>query len=287
MGLFGVDVSNHQKSFDFFGWDFAFIKASEGVTFKDGMFHTHLANARRARCVVAAYHYQRPDPAAEQVATIESMVPKDVPIIIDVEDGSGTVDLTREIIAGLRERGYRVGPVYIPRWWWKGVGRPSLHGLPALWASWYPDYTARPREDGLAKVPSTEWGPYGDNPNPVAIMQFTSTPFDQNYFPGTREQLNQLLDSYNGKAVDMPLTPDDGNVLWASADPFVGSTETHKVADWLGLGTFYGLYANQKLDQVIDRLTAIEDRLTAFEGADDVDAVAEKAKQKVVEDLND
>lgn len=282
MGLFGVDVSNHQKSFDFTGWDFAFIKASEGVTFKDALFHTHLANARKAGCIVAAYHYQRPNPAAEQVATIESMVPKDVPVIIDVEDGSGSVDLTREIIAGLRERGYRIGPVYIPRWWWISyAGRPSLHDLPQLWASWYPDYIARPREDGVLMVPSAEWGPYGGNT--VALMQFTSTPFDQNFFPGTREELKNLL---NGKVIDV-LTPDDGNTQWASADPFTGNVETHKVADWIALSAFYGLYTHNKLNEIAERLSTIEARLSAFENADDVESVAELAKQKVVDDLND
>lgn len=191
MGLFGVDVSNHQTSFNFAGWDFAFLKAAEGSGFKDRMFHTHLANARKAGCIVAAYHYQRQDDAASQVANIESMVPKDIPVIIDVEDGSGSPDLTRHIIAGLRERGFKVGPLYLPRWYWDKIGRPSLHGLPALWASWYPDYVARPKEQGIAKVPLSAWNPYGGNQ--VAVMQFTSTPFDQNWFPGNHDQLRALL----------------------------------------------------------------------------------------------
>src|SRR5687767_4398566 len=98
MGVFGVDVSNHQKSFNFTGWDFAFIKSSEGNGFRDAYFAGHLANARRAGCLVAAYHYQRNVSAQSQVDLIKSMVPRDVPVIIDVEDGSGPLSITREII---------------------------------------------------------------------------------------------------------------------------------------------------------------------------------------------
>jgi hypothetical protein len=216
MGLFGVDVSNHQTSFNFTGWDFAFLKASEGSTFKDRMFHTHLANARKAGAVVAAYHYQRTNPAEEQVANIESMVPKDVPVIIDVEDGSGSPELTREIIRGLRERGYRIGPLYLPRWYWQKIGKPSLHDLPRLWASWYPDYVSRPREEGIAEVPTSAWEPYGGNQ--VAVMQFTSTPFDQNWFAGTKAQLLSLLESAppssGGGAAPVNKTPKGDEVMF-------------------------------------------------------------------------
>lgn len=195
MGVFGVDVSNHQKSFNFRGWDFAFIKSSEGNGFRDAYFAGHLANARAAGCLVAAYHYQRNVSAQSQVDLIKSMVPRDVPVIIDVEDGSGPLSLTREIIRLLREEGYDVPFLYLPRWYWSRIGSPSLAGLPALWASWYPDYVARPREVGINMVPQSAWAPYGGLS--VGIMQFTSTPFDQNYFPGTRDQLAAIL---NGRA---------------------------------------------------------------------------------------
>src|SRR5688572_4616158 len=135
------------------------------------MFHTHLANARRAGCVVAAYHYVRTDPAEYQVGNIESMVPKDIPVILDIEDGAGSdPNHWRQVMNELRERGYSVPLVYLPRWYWNKVGNPDLSGFPPLWASWYPDYVARPREEGIAKVPASAWNPLDGVP--VLIMQF-------------------------------------------------------------------------------------------------------------------
>lgn len=67
---------------------------------------------------------------------------------------------------------------------------------------------------------------------------------------------------------DMPLTANDGNTLWAARDPFGGKVETHPVAEWIGLSTFYGLYANQ--------------RLAKLEGV--VTGLAELVKQAVADD---
>lgn len=195
MGIFGCDVSNYQSSFNFTGWDFAFIKATQGNWFKDGRFNQHLTNARNAGCLVAAYHYQETSSVQSQVENIKSMVPLDVPVLIDVERSSGGIDITRNLVNTLRSEGYTVPYVYIPRWYWREIGSPDMSGLPDLWASWYPDYVARPREVGINMVPQSAWAPYGGLS--VGIMQFTSTPFDQDWFPGTRDQLAAIL---NGRA---------------------------------------------------------------------------------------
>src|SRR5688500_729047 len=91
----------------------------------------------------------------------------------------------------LRERGYSVPLVYLPRWYWNKIGNPDLSGYPPLWASCHPDYVARPRGDGIAKVPASAWNRLDGVP--VVIMQFTSSPFDQNYYPGSKEGLAILL----------------------------------------------------------------------------------------------
>lgn len=191
MGVFGVDVSNHNKTFDFRGWDFAFIKASQGNWFEDLLFQQHLRNARAANCLVAAYHYQETSSPESQVALIKRLVPIDLPIIIDVERGGGGVDTTRRLVDLLRKEGYTVPFLYLPRWYWNEIGQPDLRGLPRLWGSWYPDYVARPREEGLGMVPQSAWSDYGGNN--VAMIQFTSTPFDQDYYPGSRDELARLL----------------------------------------------------------------------------------------------
>src|SRR5687767_5539856 len=124
MGVFGVDASNHQPNFDFRGWDFAILKASEGNGFRDWTFKKHYDNARAAGCLVAAYHYQRDVSAQSQVDLIKSMVPVSCPVIIDVEHGSGSLSITREIIRLLRDAGYKTPLLYLPRWYWNQIGRP-------------------------------------------------------------------------------------------------------------------------------------------------------------------
>lgn len=261
MGVFGVDVSNHQKTFNFRGWDFAFIKSSEGNGFRDAYFAGHLANARAAGCLVAAYHYQRNVSAQSQVDLIKSMVPRDVPVIIDVEDGSGPLSLTREIIRLLREEGYDVPFLYLPRWYWSRIGSPSLAGLPALWASWYPDYVARPREVGINMVPQSAWAPYGGLS--VGIMQFTSTPFDQNYFPGTRDQLAAIL---NGRAPGGGGIGED-EVAWT--DLLTNSKgQTYQAGQ-------YQTYTNEYVIDTLDRVKVLESDVAEIKDKLDDIAVGE------------
>lgn len=197
MAIEGVDVSNHQAVFDFRGWQFAIVKASEGNGFKDFRFWQHVNAARAAGLIVAAYHYQRDVSARSQFDLIRSVVPTSIPVIIDVEEGSGSLDITRALIKLLRDAGYSVPLLYLPRWHWQNIGRPSLSDLPPLWGS---DY----RGSGA------DWSDYGGLS--VALRQYTSTPHDKNWFGGTREQFAALLGGASQKEDDM--TPDESTALW-------------------------------------------------------------------------
>ncbi len=205
--LFGIDISDYQRDFDLArakneGYEFAFIKATEGATWRGKYFAANLARARAAGMLVAAYHYQRAGNSAQsQVDNIRSMVPTDVPIVIDVEDGGGGVDLTRDIINRLRQAGYRSPLLYLPMWYWQKIGSPSLAGLPPLWYSRYPANRA-----GYASVVweknagwlNSFWGGYGGLG--VEVLQFSDmgrlagrSPIDLNAYRGTRDQLAGLL----------------------------------------------------------------------------------------------
>lgn len=56
---------------------------------------------------------------------------------------------------------------------------------------------------------------------------------------------------------DMPLTPNDGNVLWAGKDPVGGGKETHSAAQWLAFGAFYSLHALRDIGAVKAQLAAV------------------------------
>lgn len=60
--VFGIDISHHQKNVN---WDkvknegvqFAFLKATEGGSFKDKQFLINVENAKKANIDIGAYHY--------------------------------------------------------------------------------------------------------------------------------------------------------------------------------------------------------------------------------------
>jgi hypothetical protein len=239
--VFGIDVSHHQDlSLDLArcraeGIDFIFIKATEGSTFVDAEFTVNLAEARAAGMLVAAYHYVRSNASAQaQVEHVRRVVPLDVPVVPDVEDGSGGTSLLRELVDRLRAAGYTVPLVYLPRWYWQELGSPSLAGLPPLWSSRYPDSTVDDLRNEWADVPAHYWNGYGGLD--VAVLQFTSSarvagyaPLDANAYEGTLTQLAQLL-GYEEENDDMRnlviAREKDGPAVWVGD----GVTRRH-VAD--------------------------------------------------------
>ncbi len=214
MAIEGVDVSNHQATFDFRGWQFAIIKSSEGNSFKDFRFWQHVNAARAGGLMVAAYHYQRNVSAQSQYDLIRSVVPTSIPVIIDVEDGSGPLAITRELIDLLRGDGYRVPLLYLPRWYWQNLGRPSLNGLPPLWGS---DYRGG----------SADWSNYGGLG--VVLKQYTSTPFDKNRFEGSREEFAALL--LGGEEEMSESTVRNGNAGWLKEDLAPGTDQRELLKD--------------------------------------------------------
>lgn len=213
--LWGIDVSHFQGTFNFSraraeGFDFAFLKATEGATYRDPQFNTNLANARAAGLLTAAYHYQRQGTAvADRVRNIAGIVPRDCPVIIDIEDGGGHTEQTRETINALHQAGYASPLLYLPRWYWQQIGSPDLTGLPPLWSSRYPDTQGGAASAIYQRVPTSYWGGYGGAG--VAVLQFTSsatvagtTPVDCNAYGGTRDQLAALLGGASTVAAPAP-----------------------------------------------------------------------------------
>jgi lysozyme len=230
---FGLDISHHQDlGLDLAqcrrdGIDFLFIKATEGSHFVDSEFNINLARARAAGLLTAAYHYMRAGVSiTDQVLNISRTVPRDVPVILDVEAGSGTVAQARSVIGTLRAIGFRVPLIYLPRWYWNQLGQPSLSGLPPLWSSRYPDNVIGLLADEWARVPAPYWNGYGGLD--VAVLQFTSSarvagvaPLDANAYRGTRAELAALLGhSTPPPTITNPAAEDDSimKTFWVHGD---------------------------------------------------------------------
>lgn len=108
----GVDLSAHNGDIDFGrvaadGVDFAFLKASEGVTFRDPKFRANYDAAREAGLKTGAYHFFRFDcDGYEQgrnfLASVDSLH-FDLPLAIDIEEWSNPEECsTDKVVEALR-----------------------------------------------------------------------------------------------------------------------------------------------------------------------------------------
>jgi len=61
--MYGIDISNHQRNIDLTAgkYDFAIIKATEGVSFKDLSFEKFAVQLTGLNKLVGCYHFARPD----------------------------------------------------------------------------------------------------------------------------------------------------------------------------------------------------------------------------------
>lgn len=122
----GIDVSKHNGEIDFErvrddDYQFVFIKASEGKTYKDDAFDRNYRAASEAGLKVGAYHFFRKNRTGrEQAENLLACVKGktlDLPLVIDLEDdwGNGAavsrntaVERVLEMIGILKENGYQV-----------------------------------------------------------------------------------------------------------------------------------------------------------------------------------
>lgn len=122
----GIDVSKHNGVIDFAqvaadDYQFAFIKASEGKTYKDDAFDRNYRGAREAGLKVGAYHFFRKNRTGrEQADNLLAVIrgkKLDLPVVIDLEDdwGNGatvdrqtTLQRVMEMVKCLKDNGYRV-----------------------------------------------------------------------------------------------------------------------------------------------------------------------------------
>lgn len=273
--LLGIDVSRHQGTINWSamkhaGVVFAGIKATEGDGWTDPYFARNLAECRRVGIIPFAYHYQRSTAtAAEQVARIRRVVPRTCAVVPDVEAASGSVAITRGIVAGLRRANYLVPLSYIPRWYWQQIGRPTLSGLPPLWSSRYPDNAISDLSAEYAQVTRSFmhfWDGYGGLP--VRMLQFTSSarvggraPIDGDAVRmGMTELRRMLVPGY------APTTPgDDMPDLHDLLNTKVGTNAYDELSEYATKnGTFGHFLLNQRQDN--DRIRELVEKLARKEG---------------------
>lgn len=220
MTIFGVDVANYQKGLKVTqlkdqGYGFLIAKATEGRGVKDPSYRRFLAEAKAAGVPFAAYHFLRSDSSiAAQVANLAAQIgDKSVPVMIDCEVAGAsrpTLAMCKAFRTACAAKGIRVSMLYLPRFWWQQIGRPSLEGWTLVQAL----YGNNPTGYGSATYPgdrSTRWAPMG-GVTPT-ILQFGSNGridgypgrVDVDAYRGTRDQLlaSRLFQTW-GKAPTAP-----------------------------------------------------------------------------------
>ncbi len=192
----GIDVSHHQSHVV---WDsvvqegvhFAFLKATEGLTFQDSLYCRNWSDARRVGIKRGAYHFYRPTlPAREQAENFKSVVDiqeGDLPPVLDVEvlDGVSKVHLLTGILNWLYliEIHYGVRPILYTN---LKFYNKYLAGHFDEYPIWIARYNTR--EPILACGREWQFWQYGNRGRIEGIEGFV----DFNVFHGTYEELESL-----------------------------------------------------------------------------------------------
>jgi len=198
----GIDVSHFQGTVNWAakfssGIRFAWIKATEGVTFRDPAFGTNYTGAFRAGVIRGAYHFALPDRSsgatqANFLASHGGAWSRDgrtLPATLDIEYNpygatcygktrAGMSAWIRDFAATYRARTGRDAVIYTTTdWWTRCTGNdPSFGRTNPLWIARY------------ASTPGTL--PAGWSVR--TVWQWTATPLDQDRFNGGLDRVRAL-----------------------------------------------------------------------------------------------
>jgi lysozyme len=158
----GIDVSHYSGKRDWrclttLGVDFAFIKATEGATFKDELFTRHRSSMRAAGIPHGAYHFAHPGSAAaaqaaQFCAVVGELGPTDLQPVLDLEanDGQPPERVLEWVLAFLEAAEASLGArfiIYTGGFWRRTLGDPECApvGQHRLWTARYGGSPIMPR----------------------------------------------------------------------------------------------------------------------------------------------
>jgi hypothetical protein len=179
------------------------IKCTQGVTYVDPDYASWLTQARVTGLIPIAYHYiDGTDPASQAAWLKTNIQDPTLPVMLDVEAGSGNLEHVLSVVDAMAAIGLRPKLVYLPKWYWESIGSPDLavplnaRAMGVINAA----YLSAASGSALELYPGDDaagWAPYG-NVTPV-MYQFTdaavagSRKIDMNAYKGTPEDLAAFL----------------------------------------------------------------------------------------------
>jgi lysozyme len=197
----GLDVSHFQGTVDWpqvaqAGYAFAFIKATDGITYADPMFPTNWAGAKAAGLLRGAYHFfeanDDPQQQAENFLKTVSLEPGDLPPVLDVESSSTsgevpTATIVERIAAWLQavEQATGCTPIlYTNRTYWDSLATEQFGSYP-LWLAEY-GVTSPTLPVGWTSWSFWQYSESGE-------ISGIATSVDLDLFQGSLQQLQQMF----------------------------------------------------------------------------------------------
>lgn len=198
MTIWYPDVSNHNGAMVLEAGTVAVsAKATEGATFTDSFYGHFKAEAARVGAVFFSYHFLHKGNGAAQAKHCFTVVGAGVPVMVDCEPTTGsnpTVQDVADFVTEYRALGGLVSLVYLPKWFWKNLGSPSLTALATLRLGLVSSaYPAAYSDTGEG------WAPYAAGQPVPAVWQYTDKlsyagqSVDFNAYRGTADQLKALI----------------------------------------------------------------------------------------------
>jgi Glycosyl hydrolases family 25 len=260
----GINIEEIRRE----GFDFMAVKVSEGVdaSYLAAGSADFLQRGGAAGLLSLGYHYLDAGNEEAQARTFaEALDTVGVPGMLDAEALAAngqtpllTIRAIRTFLAACRRLGARVPLLYLPRWYWDRLGRPSLAGLPPLWASSYVSVPSAPASVMYQSHAAGSWDSYG--PLGVEVLQFTDRAqvagqlVDADHYLGTREQFAALIGRplHRKERHEMDQLPATTMPADADSDPRSWTQRNYDVAGgWEG-GFAFGFGAQDWAGRTVD-----------------------------------
>jgi lysozyme len=147
----GIDVSHLQQTIDWnevrqAGKAFAFMKATDGITWTDPEFATNWSGAAAAGILRGAYHFYEtnddPTAQAESFLKVVQLAPGDLPPVVDIEktkSGESASQIVQDLQTWLdvvEQATGRVPIIYTNPSYWNSLGTSAFGRYP-LWVAEY------------------------------------------------------------------------------------------------------------------------------------------------------
>jgi len=217
----GVDVSKWQASIDWTqvksqGYEFAFIRASDGLNYPDGQFKANWQGAKAAGVIRGVYQFFRPgqDPIAQADLMLAKMQDAgwlesaDLPCVIDIEvaDGQSTTTIRQKSLQWLQYVEQKTGkkPIVYTAAGWSTVLGNSLSAYPL----WIANYTGDPASSCPLMPDGWQTWLFWQYTSKGPVAGVGSKDVDKNVWDGTLSQLKSYAQT--GTVPPPPPQPDGG-----------------------------------------------------------------------------